>query len=63
MLNTPWQPTISRSCSIASRSATRNASVPGLPVFSATGIARCRMSPESQVFAPKVAGFWPNCFS
>ena len=29
----------------------------------ATGIARCRMRPESQVFAPKVAGFCPNCFS
>jgi len=38
-------------------------SVPGFPALIAIGIARCKISPESQVLAPKVAGFCPNCFS
>src|SRR5437868_7972900 len=37
ILNTPWQPVISLCCSSASRSAMRNASVPGLAVLSAMG--------------------------
>jgi hypothetical protein len=60
MLNTPWQPTTSRSCSRASRARAKRLGA-GFRDLEVTGIARSRRIALSRVLAP-VAGAPPSCF-
>ena len=64
MLNTPWQPTTSRSLleRVAQRDAERlGAGLAGLERDGNRALAAA--SPPSHVLAPNVAGLLPNCFS